>query len=136
MGARAAVEESGHVSAIRSLECPAPHHPSLALALLEALPGPTGPLGGAWWMSQAVSLVIDTPTVCPPQPEEALPAPRPQSLARAPKGAEPPKNRQTHFCSEVKENLVQTVGSLNHPHEMFNAFSLEQMRFNKGMFLW
>lgn len=24
------------------------------------------------------------------------------------------------------------VGSLNYPHEMFNLFSLKQLRFNKG----
>jgi len=54
------------------------------------------------------------------------------------KGVESPtgrgKNCQTHFFSEVKENSINTVGSLNYPHEMFNVFSLEQRRLNKEMF--
>ena len=108
------------------LFCQNPLQLSPALALQGALPGATGPLSRCLVGEQDIQL-----GGLSSQPEGGPPAPYT-------KGVESPtgrgKNCQTHFFSEVKENSINTVGSLNYPHEMFNVFSLEQRKLNKEMF--
>ena len=102
---------------------------SLALPLQGALPEVTGPLSKCLVGEQDCQL-----GGLSSQLEGGPPAPYTHQRCWVSHGEREELPDSFLLWSQRKPS-INTVGSLNYPHEMFNVFSLEQRRFNK-MFPW